>query len=138
MKKLFPIIILLLSVIACDDDKFPVNDTIQDFINKEYRGASIRETEYSSNGLFEVEIYHDMRIKDLYFDKNDNWVYTTWDVSILSLPDAVKNGVEQAYPGYRIDDADFVERPEGSSYKLEIEKDGLEKSVYVLPDGTLQ
>lgn len=139
MKKLFPIIILLLSVIACDDDnRFPVNDTVIDFINKEYRGAVIREAEYNDNGLLEVEIRHDSRIKDVYFDSDDNWVYTSWDVSVLALPAAVMNAVEQAYPGYRIDDADYVQRSEGPLYKLEIEKGELEKTVYALPNGGLQ
>ena len=139
MKKLFPIIILVLSVIACDDDnRFPVNDTVIDFINKEYRGAVIREAEYNDNGLLEVEIRHDSRIKDVYFDSDDNWVYTSWDVSVLALPAAVMNAVEQAYPGYRIDDADYVQRSEGPLYKLEIEKGELEKTVYALPNGGLQ
>lgn len=140
MKKLIPIIILLLLVIACDNDRyhFPVNDTVQDFLNKEYKGALIRETDYSDNGLFEVEIRHDSRIKDVYFDSNNNWVYTTWDVKVLALPSVIKNGVEQAYPGYRIDDADYVQRPGGDFYKMEIEKGELERTVYVLPDGNLQ
>lgn len=140
MKKMITIIILLLSVIACNNDRyeFPINDTVQNYINKQYRGASIRETDYSDNGLFEVEIRHDARIKDVYFDKNDNWVYTTWDVKVLTLPDAVKNSVEQAYPGYRIDDADYVQRPEGDFYKLELDRGELEKTVYALPDGNIQ
>ena len=138
MKKLFPIIILLLSVIACDDDnRFPVNDTVIDFINKEYRGAVIREAEYNDNGLLEVEIRHDSRIKDVYFDSDDNWVYTSWDVSVLALPAAVMNAVEQAYPGYRIDDADYVERPEIVFYELELEKGGVAQLVYLAPDGTV-
>ena len=100
MKKLFPIIILLLAVVACDNDyKYPIDESILDFISKEYRGASIREAEYSDNGLFEVEIRHDSHIKDVYFDQNDEWVYTIWDVKVLNLPDAVKSGVEKAYPG---------------------------------------
>lgn len=139
MKKLFPIIILLLAVVACDNDyKYPIDESILDFISKEYRGASIREAEYSDNGLFEVEIRHDSHIKDVYFDQNDEWVYTIWDVKVLNLPDAVKSGVEKAYPGYRIDDADFVQRADGEFYKLEIEKGEFEKTVYALPNGGLK
>ncbi len=140
MKKLIPLVLLLASLIACDNDNytFPVNDTILEFINKEYKGATIRETDYSDNGLFEVEIRHDSKIKDVYFDYNDNWVYTTWDVKLISLPSAVKKAVEKAYPGYRIDDADFIEQPSGEFYKLEIEKGGIEKTVYAMPNGNIQ
>ena len=139
MKKLFPIIILLLSVIACDNYNWlPVDDAVIDFIKKEYRGAVIREAEYNDNGLLEVEIRHDSRIKDVYFDSDDNWVYTSWGLNVLALPVAVKSAVEQVYPGYRIDDADYLQRPEGSLYKLEIEKGEFEITIYALPDGSLQ
>lgn len=138
MKKLFPIIMLLFSIVACDNYdnlRFSVSESILEFINEEYRGATIRETEYTDNGLFEVEIRHDSHTKDVYFDKNDNWVYSSWDVRVSSLPAAVKSAVEAAYPGYRIDDADFIERHEGSYYRLEIEKGGIEKSLKITKNG---
>jgi hypothetical protein len=141
MKKLFPLITVLLLLIACEyDDMYGsrLNSTIAEFIQEEYRGANIRSAEYDDKGYYEVEIKHDSCIKELYFDTNNNWVYTTWDVKVLTLPDAVKNSVEQAYPGYRIDDADYVQRPEGDFYKLELERGELEKTVYALPDGNIQ
>ena len=75
MRKLFPILMILFSFAACDNyENFNslLNQSIVEFIQKEYRGATIRSTEYDDQGLLEVEIRHDSRIKEVYFDYNDN------------------------------------------------------------------
>ena len=138
MKKLFPLIIVLLLLIACDNDGLyssQLNSTIVEFIQKEYRGATIRSAEYDDNGFYEVEIKHDSRIKELYFDTSNNWVYTTWDVKISDIPQAIKNAISTQYPGYRIDDADYIERVEKSYYKIELEKGELEQTIFVSKNG---
>lgn len=141
MRKLFPILIILFSFAACDnygDFNSLLNQNIVEFIQKEYRDATIRSTEYDDQGLFEVEIRHDSHIKEVYFDYNDNWVYTTWDVRVSDLPSAVKAAVSAKYPGYRIDDADFYESVEKSYYRIEIERGEIEKTIYITKDGNQQ
>ena len=75
MKKLFPILLFsLLAFVSCsdDDDKsIPVDNAVVEFINAKYNGAKIRHAEYDGNGLIEVEILHDSRLKDVYFDKDN-------------------------------------------------------------------
>lgn len=138
MKKLFPLIVVLLLLIACDNDGMygsQLNSTIVEFIQKEYRGATIRSAEYDDNGLYEVEIKHDSRIKELYFGTNNNWVYTTWNVKISDIPPTIKNAISARYPGYRIDDADYIESVEKSYYKIELEKGELEQTIFVSKNG---
>lgn len=138
MKKLFPLIVVLLLLIACDNDGMygsQLNSTIVEFIQKEYRGAIIRSAEYDDNGLYEVEIKHDSRIKELYFGTNNNWVYTTWNVKISDIPPTIKNAISARYPGYRIDDADYIESVEKSYYKIELEKGELEQTIFVSKNG---
>lgn len=139
MRKLFPaLILILLSLIACDHyGKFDsiLSSNIIDFIQKEYKGATIRNAEYEENGLYEVEIKHDSHIKDIYFDTEDNWIYTTWDVKVSNLPTAVRDAISAKYPGYRIDDADFIESVEKSYYKVDIEKGELEQTIFVSKNG---
>ena len=138
MKKLFPLIVVLLLLIACDNDGMygsQLNSTIVEFIQKEYRGATIRSAEYDDNGLYEVEIKHDSRIKELYFGTNNNWVYTTWNVKISDIPPTIKNAISARYPGYRIDDADYIESVEESYYKIELEKGELEQTIFVSKNG---
>lgn len=141
MKKLFPLITVLLLLIACEyDDMYGsrLNSTIAEFIQEEYRGANIRSAEYDDKGYYEVEIKHDSCIKELYFDTNDNWVYTTWDVKISNIPNAIKSAISEKYPGYRIDDADYVESIEKSYYKIDIEKGVLEQTIFVSENGELE
>ena len=138
MKNLFPLIVVLLLLIACDNDGMygsQLNSTIVEFIQKEYRGATIRSAEYDDNGLYEVEIKHDSRIKELYFGTNNNWVYTTWNVKISDIPPTIKNAISARYPGYRIDDADYIESVEKSYYKIELEKGELEQTIFVSKNG---
>jgi predicted RecB family endonuclease len=49
----------------------------------------------------------------------------------------VKNALTAAYPDYRIDEADFIEREDGDRYAVEIEKGKLSVMVYVSPEGEI-
>ena len=50
------------------------------------------------------------------FTAEGAWAYTIWDISKRHLEDVVKNAVTAAHPGYVIDDADFIETPDGSYF----------------------
>lgn len=141
MKKLFPIFILsLLAFVGCsdDDDKsIPLDESVVQFVESKYPGSKIRHSEYDDNGLIEVEIVHDARIKDVYFNTKNEWVYTSWDVKLTELPAVVKNAVVAAYPEFTIDDVDFVERGDEAFYEVELDKRGADIFVYVTPEGEI-
>jgi hypothetical protein len=142
MKKILSIMMLLaLAVVgtSCDDDDNNVvlNDNVRTYINTHYPDAVILESEYNY-GYLEVDIYHDSLNKELYFNSNDAWVKTTWDVAINALPPAVTAAITTAYPDYRIDDADYVDTPEGVYYSIEIEKGESDLYIKIAPDGTIK
>lgn len=141
MKKLFPILIFsLLAFVSCsdDDDKsIPVDNAVVEFINAKYNGAKIRHAEYDGNGLIEVEILHDSRLKDVYFDKDNKWVYTSWDVRVAEIPAVVKESVVVAYPDFVIDDVDFIERETGNFYEVELDKGNATVVLFVTPEGEI-
>lgn len=140
MKKLLPLLVFaLFATAACDDDdnNVKLNSVVLDFISSKYEGSTVRSSERESNGLIEVEILHDNIVKDVYFDSQNNWVYTSWDVRPADLPDAVKAALENAYPGFSIDDADYVERPAIEYYKVELDKGSQEIEVYLSADGAI-
>ena len=114
MKKLLLIALFSLPfIVACSDDenemKVSLGNAVIEYIDSRYEGARIRGSEYEENGLLEVEIVHEGKVKDVYFNSQNEWVYTSWDVRVKDLPQAVTSAVAGAYPGYRIDDADFIE-----------------------------
>lgn len=141
MKKLFPILFLsLFAIVACsdDDDKnVELNNAVLEFIDTKYKGAKVRSSDYEKNGLLEVEIKHDGIIKDLYFDSQSNWVYTTWDVRRADVPAVVKEALTNAYPDYVIDEVDFVERQQLTYYAVEMDKGKVSMMVYVSPEGVI-
>lgn len=143
MKKLLYFFMLLVSagfIFSCDDDNensVVVNNTIKAFIEQKYEGAAIRTAEYDREGLLEVEFLHDGHIKDAYFNSANKWLYTEWDVALLSLPKVVTDVVAQNYPGFRIDDADFIETENKRYYEIEIDKGGVEQWIFVTTDGVI-
>lgn len=97
-----------------------ISAAIKDFIAEKYPNARIVDIEKEKNGMTEVEIVHGSISKDVMFTAEGAWAYTTWDISKRHLEDVVKNAVTAAHPGYVIDDADFIETPDGSYFLVEM------------------
>lgn len=138
MKKLLPILFIsLLALWACDEENIPVNNEIKSFIEQKYEGAKILYAEKDFNGETDVEIIHDNKSKEVKFNRKNSWISTTWDITIDQLPDAARNSILEQYPEYRIDDVDYVEKPSGDYYKVEIEKGEWDKTLFVTADGEI-
>ena len=138
MKKLLPILFIsLLALWACDEENIPVNNEIKSFIEQKYEGAKILYAEKDFNGETDVEIIHDNKSKEVKFNRKNSWISTTWDITIDQLPDAARNIILEQYPEYRIDDVDYVEKPSGDCYKVEIEKGEWDRTLFVTADGEI-
>lgn len=141
MKKILSLLMLLpLALVgtSCDNDddnNVAINDNVRTYINTHYPDAVILDAE-DQYGLLEVDIYHDSREKEVYFD-DDAWVMTMWDVAINTLPETVTAAIAAAYPDYRADDAEYVETPEGTYYSIDLELGERDILVMVAPDGTI-
>ena len=92
-------------------------------IEQMYPGARIQERDWD-NGYLEVEIWHDGREKDVYFNGAGEWVWTEWDVRYSELPEAVKSVLTSGYGDYEVDDVTYVETPSGEYYLIELEGSG--------------
>ena len=138
MKKLLPILFISLAALwACDEENIALNDYIKNFIEQKYEGVRILYAEKDFNGEIEVEIVHDNKTKEVRFNRNNNWISTIWDLPISQLPDAARESVLSRYPEYRIDDVDYVEKPSGDCYKVEIEKGEWDRTVFVTAEGEI-
>ena len=144
MKKLFYFLLLLPAVVlaSCNDDddnpyKVNLSEGIKTYITTNYPGAIIKGSEWTANGLIEVDVVHDSKDKDVYFTKDEVWVRTDWDLPKTSLPQAAKENISVEYPKYSVDDVDYVQTPDGDYYKVEIEKGNIEKHLKVSLDGAL-
>ena len=135
---------VLIKVVLDEDADYDYEDylpsdlqaTVAGVIEGLYPGAVIVDVEYEKGGI-EVEIVHERRGKDVYLTKDHNWIKTEWDVRRNELPDAVKSQISTSWAGWKIDDAEYVETPSGSWYKIELEKGESEVKVRIAPDGTI-
>jgi hypothetical protein len=138
MRKLLPILFISLAALwACDEENIVVNNDIRNFIEQKYEGARILYAEQEFNGEIDVEIIHNNIKKEVKFNRKDKWISTTWDVSISELPDAAKESINIQYPEYRIEDVDYVEKPDGNCYKVEIERGEWDRTVFVTAEGEI-
>lgn len=114
-----------------------VPSEISAFIHEKYPLARIIEIEFEKSQV-EVNIIHDNKGKEVIFDSNYQWLYTSWDVRVNTLPQAVANIVNNPqYTGYYIDDAEFIESVQANYYLLELEKGNSEIKVKVHENGNI-
>ncbi len=135
--------VLIKSEIDTDDDSahylpMALPEVVKQFVEEHYPGALVAEVE-REHGRLEVDILHERVGKELTFGVDNNWLRTSWEVAVATLPAKVTQAISQApqYTGYHIDEADFVETPEGDFYELELEKGESEIKVKVTAEGEL-
>ena len=138
MKRLLPILLISLAAIgACDEENVAINESIRSFIKERYDGARILYAEKDFNGEIEVEIIHDNIKKEVKFNRKNQWINTSWDITIHQLPDIMQKSVQNNYPQYIIENTDYVETPTGDYYRIELEKGEWEKIVLVTANGEI-
>lgn len=131
----------LIKVVADNDnnDLFPVEmpKTINDIITEMYPGATILDFDTEFNG-YEVDIRHNNIYKDVYFDTKNAWVRTEWDIRVSDVPTIVIAAFNASdYKDYRIEDAEQIERPDGTFYKLELEQRDNEFDMIISAQGEI-
>lgn len=109
---------------------------IEQFIQENYPGAVIIERDYD-DGYLEVDIRHEGKEKELLFNGRNEWVRTSWDISIRELPSAVTAALSAE--GYRIDDdeAEVVETVDSFWYEVEVQRSGEEFKVFIDASGSI-
>lgn len=109
-------------------------DAVRSFIEANYAGATVVDFDRERNG-YEVDIRHDGKSKELWFDSSYNWLRTSTDMT-RNIPSDIRRAVEAGYPGKRIDDCDYVETAQGEKYYL-VDLDNYGKDLKVTEDGRI-
>lgn len=133
-------VLFSLSTVSCKDDdsiSAEARSAMEAFVREHYPNSNVIKMD-RDNSRTEVDIIHNNINKDVFFDLNNNWLYTSWDVYPSALPEAVANIVNNTpYIGYYIDDADFYETPQGNYYLLEVDRGESEVKIRVKEDGVI-
>lgn len=110
-------------------------ETIKSQIDERYPGAVMLEYDVEKQTI-EVDILHDKRYKEVVFSLEGNWLYTEWEITEAELPAPVKAALQGPdYAGWRIDDIDRIEKPEGVFFTIELEQGDRERKVTLGEDG---
>ena len=119
-----------------DNDGISVPAELVDALAREYPDA--RRVEWEMQGTYYVADFYEGNIeKEAWFTKDGVWLHTTWDVLVRDLPQVAQAAVTAAYPGYVIDDVEFVETPGGDYYEVEMEQGKKEVRVKVTAEGEI-
>ena len=114
-----------------------VNTTVAEFIASKYPGAQIFEQDYD-DGLLEVEIWHEGREKEVYFNGRSAWVRTAWDIRRSELPQAVTAAIAASdWAAFSIDDIEYVQTPTADYYLVELERGEREIELRIDAGGTI-
>lgn len=114
-----------------------VSAAVSEFIARKYPGAQIMEYDYD-DGLLEVEIWHDNREKDVYFNGRNEWVYTEWDIRRSELPKAVADAIASSqWATFAIDDLEYIQTPGGEYYLVELERGKQEVELRITAEGVI-
>lgn len=116
----------VLFAVACDkdDEVNPIDQldaaTLEAVMNLYPAGNVVDVDTYQD--FIEVEVMDGMTSRDVYFDKQGNWLRTETDVRPTELPSAVTNAIAAGeHAALRIDDAEWVETPDGNYYVVELD-----------------
>lgn len=114
-----------------------VNAAVSEFISTKYPGARIVEYDYD-DGLLEVEIRHENRDKDVYFNGRTEWVRTEWDIRLSELPEAVSAAISASqWATFTIDDLEYVQTSAGDYYLVELERGKQEVELRITAEGNI-
>ena len=113
-----------------------VGSDYRTFIESTYPGARILERDYD-DGYLEIEIWHDGREKNVYFDGSENWVFTKSDCRFRDLPEVVINSINSQYAHYEVDDIELIESPSGTWYAIELERGDRDINIRINANGTI-
>lgn len=109
----------------------PLSEAIKNAIATKYPNARILEVDQEKGGI-EVDIIDGNIHKEVVFDKQNNWLSTSWEVREANVEATVLNAFKVSeYKSYRIDDIDFYETPAGSYYQFELDGN---PDIYILID----
>ena len=104
-------------------------DKLQNIVSQKYPGAKVTDYEAKANGT-EVEIRDKGIEKELWLDRDGQWVSTHWEISKRDIPAAIMDYLTtSAYADYKIDDVEVIENTQGIFYNLELKSGNNEVSV---------
>lgn len=116
-----------------------LSDAISTFIRNNYPNAKVIDTEKVYDNL-EVDIINDKQPIEIMFNKDNQWLYTQWNITFNQLPDTVVTEFKKTdYADYKIDEIKYKIQPNTiAQYLFELENNhGVEVNLSINEEGTI-
>ncbi|MEG2069812.1 MAG: PepSY-like domain-containing protein, partial [Bacteroidales bacterium] len=111
--------------------------SIQQYLTTHHPNARIIEFDQEVNH-YEIEIIDGQIPKEIWFDLSGTWLSTSTEIHINQLPAAVTVAIQNSqYAHYEIEEADFLETPNGNYYQVELEYNDMEVILKITETGTI-
>lgn len=146
MRKIFLLLLPLLFVLSsCGDNNDnddsggqPPKEVVAAF-NAKYPKAESIKWEQNPTGNYECDFMNYGIKTSAVFESSGQWLLTEADFAFEQMPVEVQYGFKQSlYSGWKIDDAEYLERVGFEPYYLiEVEQGAIEITLYFTPKGAL-
>ncbi|ARS37228.1 PepSY-like domain-containing protein [Pontibacter actiniarum] len=126
---------------ACDnDDDVKPDDVpvaVKDTLVNTFPNA--QNIEWDKKGEdYEADFDQDTVEYDALLNASGALLMHKYDIAEAALPEEVKASITQNYAGYRVDDAEVVDRAGALYYQVDLEKDNSEEKLVLSADGQAQ
>ena len=126
---------------SCDKDDYdsdPKNDLVQQSFLTRY--ANAERVDWDRSGSYYVaDFRYQNSERSAWFDAQGNWWMTETDLTLMTLPDAVRQAfLNSAYASWRVEEVNLYERPDTENiYVIELEQGKQEAELIYTIDGML-
>ena len=140
------IAIMAIGLLGCSKnsstpDQWPVPNEVRNEFTQRFPNATRVEWEFRAN-IIKADFVMSKTEYDAWFENSGawKWIRTEQDLkpSNSSLPAAVNTYLTTTYPGWRIDDINYITTPSVSYFEVELEKRGeMDVTLFIKEDGTV-
>lgn len=127
-------IVLLFS---CSNEPAKVPEKVSTAFDKMFPGSANIEWEMDDEGIWEVEYNFRGTELESSFNENGEWLETERELEFENIPDNIIKALSLSYKEWKIEEAEFVKRPDLTGYEINLVK-GIEKmEILVDADGMI-
>ena len=123
-----------------NEDASSLPSVVSSFITRQYPKALVVTIDRWQDGMLEVGILDASLVKEVLFDRNNDWLKTSWPVLKADVPQVVLDVLEgEAYNSFTIGSIQYIDYASGSDvYHFVLQKENsLDISVEIDPQGNV-
>ena len=112
-----------------------VPQAVKASFSKSFPNAKAVEWSKETESEFEAEFKSGSVEQSANFDATGKWLVTETEIKKSDLPAAVQATIKKEFAGFKIEEAEKVEKAEGVTYEVELEKGELTYGIEFSKDG---